>query len=61
MTITAVGTSKDTLSYGVAATFGVFFFNFNLYMPSNPFQPSGVQLTTASVALASKQQLGSME
>ncbi|RFU25014.1 hypothetical protein B7463_g11324, partial [Scytalidium lignicola] len=29
MTITAIGTSKDTFSYGVAATFGVFFFNFN--------------------------------
>lgn len=30
MAITAAGTSKNTFSYGVAATFGLFFFNFNL-------------------------------
>ena len=30
MTLVAVGTSKDTYSYGILATFGIFFFQYNL-------------------------------
>ena len=30
MALTAVGTSKSTHTFGAVATFGIFFFNFNL-------------------------------
>jgi hypothetical protein len=36
MMITAIGTSKTTFSYGAAATFGIFFFNFTLYLGPHP-------------------------
>jgi hypothetical protein len=32
MSITAIGTSMNTFAAGAAATFGIFFFNFNLYV-----------------------------
>lgn len=31
----AIGTSKSSFSYGAAATFGIFFFNFSLYEKPN--------------------------
>ena len=35
MSIAAIGTSKSTFAYGCAATFGIFFFNFNVYVHIN--------------------------